>query len=122
MTDGGFERAAHLRTFALPGGEAAVKEPRRTALGLLDQVFGGWQISGVTTLQSGTPFTVVNSALDFSGFNQFKDRPDVIGTGRLPQDNRNPDAAFSRAFKRFVGVSPSAVRRRESDVGPPLAR
>jgi hydrogenase maturation protein HypF len=36
----GFERAGHLREFGLPGGETAVKEPRRAALGLLYQLFG----------------------------------------------------------------------------------
>lgn len=41
----GFTRAAHLRQFRLPGGEAAVKEPRRSKLGLLYEVFGEtlWQ-------------------------------------------------------------------------------
>jgi hydrogenase maturation protein HypF len=33
-------RIAHLRPFRLPGGERAVKEPRRTALGMLYAVFG----------------------------------------------------------------------------------
>jgi hydrogenase maturation protein HypF len=37
----GYRRAAHLRTFRLPGGERAVKEPRRSAAGVLHEIFGG---------------------------------------------------------------------------------
>ncbi|HEX3718471.1 MAG TPA: carbamoyltransferase HypF [Verrucomicrobiae bacterium] len=35
-----FVRFAHLRTFRLPGSEAAIKQPRRSALGLLWEIFG----------------------------------------------------------------------------------
>lgn len=35
-----FSRVCHFRTFKLPGGEKAVREPRRTALGILYELFG----------------------------------------------------------------------------------
>jgi len=40
VTGPGFSRAASLRPFRLPGGEQAVKEPRRAALGLLYELEG----------------------------------------------------------------------------------
>ncbi len=41
VTQHAVERAAHFRPFRLPGGDRAVKEPRRTALGLLHELASG---------------------------------------------------------------------------------
>ncbi len=40
LKGGGFRRAGRIRPFRLPGGEAAVREPRRSAAGVLYEIFG----------------------------------------------------------------------------------
>ena len=40
VDDRGFERVGHLRTFPLAGGDAAVREPRRSAAGLMFELGG----------------------------------------------------------------------------------
>ena len=63
VTETACERVAHLRQFPLPGGDAAVKEPRRTALGLLYEMFGeaAFAMTGLAPVQAFSPLTWARS-------------------------------------------------------------
>jgi len=76
------------------------------AHGVVNQILGGWSLSGITNLSTGFPFTVyANTSVDFSGFNQLADRPDIAGSGALILNRGNPDNFFDPAYFGKVGTS-----------------
>ncbi len=62
--------------------------------GLLNALLMGWQVNGITTLQSGNPFTpvVANPATNAGPGGAI--RPDRIGSGQLPSSQRNVNRWF----------------------------
>ena len=56
IADGSFQRVAHFRTFPLPGGEKAIEEPRRCALGLLYAIYGD-NLFGMSNLETKSVFS-----------------------------------------------------------------
>jgi len=84
-------------------------------------IIGGWQVSGIVSAQTGQPFTVYDSAADFSGFNQGADRPDVLMSGSLPTNYSNPDAAFNTGyFSKTPPTGRTGTSGRNQYYGPGL--
>jgi hypothetical protein len=79
---------------------------------LVNEALGGWTLSGITNLNTGQPFTVLtNTSLDYSGFNQFLDRPNYVCGGPLTlnrgeRTNLFNPACFAPAFAGVVGTTP----------------
>ena len=59
-----FRRIAHLRPFPLPGGERAIREPRRAALGLLFDAFGSKACELLPGMFSDAEIPVLRSMLE----------------------------------------------------------
>lgn len=80
--------------------------------GFLKRVFGGWQISGVTTGTSGQPFSIV-TGVDTNGNGAGGDRPDVNPEAALIPDpvtgNLRTFTAPGRYFVPRVGAQSSAA-------------
>jgi len=82
VTEEGFARVGHLRTFPLPGGDKAVKEPRRTALGLLYELLGDevFEREDLAPLQA---FTSEERAVLRTMLNKGINSPRTSSAGRL---------------------------------------
>ena len=83
------------------------------------EAFEGWEVSGITEVQSGVPFTVYLGATDYSGFNQFADKANV-GPGKLTQHNKTPGAAFDTTFFTTIGAGQDGTEHRNQYYGPGL--
>ncbi|MGH9754970.1 MAG: carboxypeptidase regulatory-like domain-containing protein, partial [Blastocatellia bacterium] len=71
-----FDRT-HRATFTYVYDLPFMREQR----GALGRIIGGWQLSGITTFESGVPFTVANG-VDSNGFVGNNDRPDFNPNGQ----------------------------------------
>ena len=83
LTDGAtFRRAASLRRFRLPGGERAIREPRRTALGVLYEIFADklFELDNVISLSD---FTTAELALLKQMLKKGVNSPVTSSAGRL---------------------------------------
>jgi hydrogenase maturation protein HypF len=82
VTEDKIERAAHLRPFRLPGGEQAVKEPRRAALGLLYEMMGDG-VFEQKDLPSVAAFTTAELAVLRTMLARGVNSPQTTSIGRL---------------------------------------
>ena len=57
-------------------------------------VLGGWEVSGITTLQSGFPFNVRTSRDYSNGLSIFFNLPDRVCNGNLPSGEKTPARWF----------------------------
>jgi Carboxypeptidase regulatory-like domain/TonB-dependent Receptor Plug Domain len=78
--------------YELPFGKGRRFMPNANTV--VDQFLGGWDFGGITSWRTGFPFTIfANTGQDFSGFNQFADRPNA-GNTPLTFNYDDPNHAF----------------------------
>jgi len=115
-----FDRT-HRATFTYVYDLPFMREQR----GALGRIVGGWQLSGITTFESGVPFTVANGQ-DSNGFGGNNDRPDFNPNGQkgvraIPATTANPsptgfinpdagNAPIDPSTARYIGLPASAGR------------
>jgi hydrogenase maturation protein HypF len=80
--DTGYRRFAHLQQFRLPGGDAAIREPRRAALGLLYAIFGARALE-MTSLPTIAAFSRQELALLGGMLRRGVNAPVTSSAGRL---------------------------------------
>jgi hydrogenase maturation protein HypF len=82
VSDTGWRRMAHLRPFRLPGGDAAARQPRRAAIGLLYEAFND-QALAMTDLASVAAFSPAERAILLTMLAHGTNAPFTSSAGRL---------------------------------------
>jgi len=82
VAEDGWHRVVHLRPFRLPGGEAAVREPRRAAFSLLHEIFGRNALE-MTDLAPIAAFTAKERATLAAMIDRGLNAPVTTSAGRL---------------------------------------
>jgi len=80
VSDGAFSRVACVRPFRLPGGERAIREPRRSALGLLHALSGP---AAATSSVLADAFTTAERAVMVQALTAGLNAPVTSSAGRL---------------------------------------
>ena len=71
--------------------------------GLLGQMIGGWQLSGVTSGQSGRPFTILTGVDSSGDGNLGSDRPNINSSGSFVWDERHRNFTNNGYYVAPVG-------------------
>lgn len=77
---------------------------------LLDKVVSGWQVAGITTMQTGPRISAYFSGVDPANTNQFGGRPDRVGDGNLSGSMRDLIESHQPIFDRSAFVVPASGR------------
>lgn len=126
-----YQRVAHLRQFPLPGGESAIREPRRSAIGLLYEMNADLaktdlpplksfsdkelsllqtmlqkQINSPRTSSAGRLFDAVASLLDLRQVNRFEGQAAMELEFQLNETLNNDYYDFQIAIQKNIGNSP----------------
>jgi len=99
-TESASQRPQDMFNYEAEWSRSAFDRPHRLALsyiweipgpraGVLGQVIGGWQLSGVTAAQSGRPFTIVTGVDSNGDANTGSDRPNINPSGTFVWDDEH---------------------------------
>jgi hydrogenase maturation protein HypF len=137
-----FERVAHLRPFRLPGGEAAVREPRRAAVGLLFEMRGAQfatsmdsatvksfskrelgllttmlarEVNSPITTSAGRLFDAVASLAGLRQVNEFEGQAamELEALGQLYISRESEGFSLTPALSRWERFHPNGISRFE---------
>lgn len=101
--------------YALPIGKG--KKFFSSMNGVEDALFGGWQLNGILTLQSGLPFTPTINSNPANSNSSFS-RPNRIGNGALPSSSRTIQDWFDISAFTIPGVFQYGNSGRDILIGP----